>query len=222
LLLLLAARVWAIPSASHLRMFPSASLLSAHFFLLLMLSSHLGMTRFHLGIASTHLSVPRHLLTHGRLAVARASLLAAFAGTHFSLVALKVLVVAGVFVPVFFAIHSFSLPAMFSHLPGLVLTLSCSSFASSANALSGLTLPRAFALAILFSHFAGLVLTLSCSSFAASANTLSALTLPRAFALAILFSHFAGLVFTLSCSGSPCGPESLRAFALAGTFALVE
>ena len=177
LLLLLAARVWAIPSASHLRMFPSASLrvLSAHFFLL-MLSSHLGMTRFHLGIASTHLSVPRPLLTHGMLAVSRASLLASFAGMHFSLVALKVLVVA---VKIFSfvavpravlagcscrvrCIHPFSLPAMFSHLPGLVFTLSCSSFASSANALSGLTLSCAFALAIVFSHIAWLLFTLSC------------------------------------------------------------
>jgi hypothetical protein len=88
------------------------------------------MTRFHLGIASTHLSVPRRLLTHGMLAVSRASLLAAFAGTHFSLVALKVLVVAGVFVPVFFGIHSFSLPAMFSHVPVLLFNLSRSRPAS--------------------------------------------------------------------------------------------
>jgi hypothetical protein len=139
LLLLLAARLRAIPSASHLRMFPSASL----------------------RVLSAHLSVPRPLLTHGMLAVSRASLLASFAGMHFSLVALKVLVVAGVFVPVFFGIHSFSLPAMFSHLPGLVLTLSCSSFASNANALSGVTLPCAFALAIVFSHIAWLLFTLS-------------------------------------------------------------
>jgi hypothetical protein len=138
--------------------------------------SHLWMSRFHLGIASTHLSVPRHLLIHGMLAVSRASLLAYFAGTHFSLVALKVLLVAvkifsfvpvpailcGLFVPVF-GIHSFSLPAMFSHLPGLVFTLSCSSFASSANALSALTFARACALAIVFSHIAWLVFTLSCS-----------------------------------------------------------
>jgi hypothetical protein len=84
LLLLLAARVWAIPSASHLRMFPSASLRSAHVFLL-MLSSHLGMTRFHLGIASTHLSVPRHLILHVRLA-SRTSGSAHVAGVHLGLV----------------------------------------------------------------------------------------------------------------------------------------
>ena len=157
-------------------------MLSAHFFLL-MLSSHLGMTRFHLGIASTHLSVPRRLLTHGMLAVGRASLLAAFAGTHFSLVALKVLVVAGVFVPVFFGIHSFSLPAMFSHLPGLVLTLSCSSFASSANALSALTFAGACALAIVFSHIAWLVFTLSCSGSPCGPESLRAFALASAFAL---------------------------------------
>ena len=123
----------AISSTLHLRM-----LLSGHF-LLLMLSAHLllMMLRTHLlADAGIHL-----LLIHRMLAVGRASLLAAFAGTHFSLVSLKVLVVAVkifclVFVPVFFGIHPFSLPAMFSHLPGLVLTLSCSSFAGSANALS--------------------------------------------------------------------------------------
>jgi hypothetical protein len=64
LLLLLAARVWAIPSASHLRR------LSAHFFLL-MLSSHLG--------------IARHLILHVRLA-SRTSGSAHVAGVHLGLV----------------------------------------------------------------------------------------------------------------------------------------
>ena len=129
-LLLLSALLRAISSTLHLRMLPGH-------FLLLMLSAHLLLM-----MLRTHLLLMMHLLIHRVLAVSRASLLAAFAGTHFSVVALKVLVIASVFVP----IHSFSLPAMFSHLPGLVFTLSCSRFASSANALSALSLPRAFAL----------------------------------------------------------------------------
>ena len=170
LLLLLSARLRAIP-ASCLRM------LSAHF-LLLMLPAHLPL------MLPTHLLlVMLHLLIHRMLAVSRASLLAAFAGTHFSLVALKVLVVAGVFVPMFFAIQPSSLPAMFSHLPGLVLTLSCSSFASSANALSALALPCAFALAIVFSHIAWLVFALSCSGSRCGPESLGAFALASAFAL---------------------------------------
>jgi hypothetical protein len=149
-------------------MFPSSSLRSAHFFLLLMLSSHLWMTRFHLGIASTHLSVPRHLLIHRMRLASLTSSSSHFAGVHFRLVSADVAPVALIsgglqLVSVFFGILPFSLPAMFSHFPWLVFTLSGSSFASGTNALSALTLPCAFALAIVFSHFPWLVFTLSCS-----------------------------------------------------------
>ena len=134
MLLLLAARLRAISAASHLRMFPSASLLSAHFFLL-MLSSHLGMTRFHLGIASTHLSVPRHLRIHGMLAVSRASLLAShFAGVHFRLVSAHVCPVALIsglqLVSVCSdfscssVICSRAMPIMFSHISAVVFSFS--------------------------------------------------------------------------------------------------
>jgi hypothetical protein len=172
LLLLLAARLRAIP-ASTLRMLSAHLLLmmlSPHFFLL-MLSSHL-------------LLMMLHLLIHGILAVCRASLLASFV-MHLGLVSPSVVIVAGkvfslVFVPVF-GIRSFSLPAMFSHLPRLVLTLSCPSFASSANALSALTLARACALAIVFSHIAWLVFALSCSGSPCGPESLGAFALASAF-----------------------------------------
>ena len=167
---------------------------SAHFFLLL-LSSHLGMTRFHLGIASTHLSVPRHLLIHRMRLASMTSGSSHFAGVHFRLVSAHVSPVA--------------------LISGLQLVSVCSGLSCSS-----VTCSRA--IPIMFSHLPGLVFTLSCSSFASSANALSALALPCSLALAIVFSHIAWLVFTLSCSGSPCGPESLRAFALASAFALVE
>ena len=172
LLLLLAARLRAIP-ASTLRMLSAHLLLmmlSPHFFLL-MLSSHL-------------LLMMLHLLIHGILAVCRASLVASFV-MHLGLVSPSVVIVAGkvfslVFVPVF-GIRSFSLPAMFSHLPRLVLTLSCPSFASSANALSALTLARACALAIVFSHIAWLVFALSCSGSPCGPESLGAFALASAF-----------------------------------------
>ena len=172
-LLLLSARLRAIP-ASSLRMLSAHLLLmmlSPHFFLL-MLSSHL-------------LLMMLHLLIHGILAVRRASLLASFV-MHLGLVSPSVVIVAGkvfslVFVPVFFGIHSFSLPAMFSHFPGFVFTLSCSSFASSANALSALTLAGACALAIVFSHIAWLVFTLSCSGSPCGPESLRAFALVTAF-----------------------------------------
>jgi len=113
---------------------------SAHFFLLI-LSSHLGMTRFHLGIASTHLSVPRHLLIH-RMRLARmTSGSSHFAGVHFRLVSAHICPVALIsglqLVSVCSGLScssvtcSRAIPIMFSHLPGLVFTLSCSSFAAA-------------------------------------------------------------------------------------------
>jgi hypothetical protein len=123
LLLLLAARVRVI----------SSTLL-----FLLMLSAHLGMTRFHLGIVSTHLSVPRHLLIHGMLAVSRTCVLGCFV-MRVGLVSLTVVIVTVkifslVFVPVvlgpkllamfFTAAHSCSLAAMFSDVSRLILSFS--------------------------------------------------------------------------------------------------
>ena len=113
---------------------------SAHFFLLI-LSSHLGMTRFHLGIASTHLSVPRHLLIHRMRLASMTSGSSHFAGVHFRLVSAHVSPVALIsglqLVSVCSGLScssvtcSRAIPIMFSHLPGLVFTLSCSGFPSA-------------------------------------------------------------------------------------------
>jgi len=66
--LLLAVTVGAISSTLHFR---------------IRLSPHLGMTGFHLGIASIHLSVSCHLLVHRMLSVSRAPGSSDFAGVHF-------------------------------------------------------------------------------------------------------------------------------------------
>jgi len=52
------------------------------------------MTGFPLGIASIHLSVPRHLLIHRMLSVTRASGSFHFAGMHFGLVSANISPVA--------------------------------------------------------------------------------------------------------------------------------
>src|SRR5436190_8338158 len=73
--MLLAVRVGAISSTLHFR---------------IRLSPHLGITGFHLAIASIHLSVPRHLLIHRMLSVSRASGSSDLAGVHFGLVSAHV------------------------------------------------------------------------------------------------------------------------------------
>ena len=129
-LLLLSARLRAIP-ASCLRM------RCAHFFLLL--SSHLRMTRFHLGIASTHLSVPRHLILHVRLA-SRTSGSAHVAGVHLGLVS--------------------------PHVPPVAL-ISCLMLVSVSSALScsTVTCSRALLPIILFSNLFATVSRFACSGF---------------------------------------------------------
>jgi hypothetical protein len=111
-------------------------MLSGHL-LLMMLSAHLLLMVLSGHLLLMMLSIHLLLMAHCMLLMSGAFVLDSFF-VHPGLVSL--------FVPVFSGIHPFYLTAMFSHLPWLVFTLSCSSFASSANALSALTLPRAFAL----------------------------------------------------------------------------
>ena len=155
-LLLLSARLRAIASALHLLMLSAHFLLlmlSAHL-LLMMLSIQLLLMMLHIHLLLMMLSIHLLLMVHRILPMSGAFVLDSFF-VHHGLVSFRVVIVAVksfclVFVPVFSGIHPFSLTAMFSHLPWLVFTLSCSSCASSANGLSALTLPRAFALACAF------------------------------------------------------------------------
>ena len=127
-LLLLAARLRAIP-ASCFRM----------------ISSHLGMARFHLGMLSTYLSVPRHLLIHRVLPVSRTAVLGSFTGVCFGLVS-PVSVIFGLeLVPTFSSVTcSCSLKISFGYVPRFVFTFSRSKLVSFCA--YALTLPRAFAL----------------------------------------------------------------------------
>jgi len=107
-----------------------------HHLLLVVLSIHLLLT--------TH-----HLLIHRLLVVTSAHVFGSFV-MHLGLVSfsdvLIAVVFAGVLVAMFLAAHSCSQAAMFSHVPGPASSFSGSSFASNANALSGLAVLRAFGL----------------------------------------------------------------------------
>jgi len=128
-------------------------MLSAHL-LLMMLRIHLLLMMLSGHLLLMVLNIHLLLMIHRMLPMSGAFVLCSFF-VHHGLVSFGVVIGAVksfclVFVPVFSGIHPFSLTAMFSHLPWLVFTLSCSSCASSANGLSALTLPRAFALACAF------------------------------------------------------------------------
>ena len=84
--------------------------------------------------------------------VSRTSGSGLFAGVHFGLVSLKIsllvhVIFGSVLVPVFFSIHSCSLAVVFSHVPGLVFTFTCTRSSCSAESLfTALALPHTFAL----------------------------------------------------------------------------
>src|SRR4051812_3205575 len=91
--------------------------------------SHWWMTRFHLGIASTHLSVPRHLLIHRMRLASLTSGSSHFAGVHCRLVSVHVCSVALIFGLQLVAVCSGvtcsrARPIMFSHVSAVVFSFS--------------------------------------------------------------------------------------------------
>ena len=125
LFLLTAFWLRAISSSLHLLV-----MLSGHHLLLMMLSIHLLLTMHHLLIhrmlVMTSPVVPDTFVVHPGL-------------VSFSVVIVAVEILFFVPVPLFFMAHSCSLFMTFADITRLVLTFSGSSFASSANALSALS-----------------------------------------------------------------------------------